>query len=295
MMSFFTMGGVLVTYLTENHGVFENDTVAEAAFQELVAKNSQVQPWINIITQDITGVAAAKQQKRVLLEELTWFVASRIRSYATVADKPDLLKSINFSKNNLSTCSGKTLIGHSNSMYVVADANKVALEPYGITTAVLSNLSAKIEAYSLAINTPASAWDTKREAYPALKKLYKEMRILIKNRLDMDMMVFQPTNPDFYNGYLNARVIYDEPTHTMELRATVVDSETSQPISEVQVSIPDAGVERTTGTSGVFQVINLLEGPHDIHLHHPKYQPLIYTVTIVDNETTKVTIPMIRN
>jgi len=292
-MAFLTMSGVVETFLELNHSIFSSDVIAEASYQALLALNADVQPYINQITQDVTGAAADKQQKRDIVEEKTWFVACRIKSYATVSNNKDLSKAINFSRSVLDTCAAKTLLGHANNMHLLANTHKTALANYGITTNLLSDFQTKIDAFSLVINKPAAVWSTKREAYPALTRIYQQLQILIKNRLDMDMMVFAGTNPDFYNGYLNARVVYDTPSQTMALRLTVLNQETHQPIEGVNVHIPDANINRTTSPSGVCEVQNLSEGNHTIDFDHPEYNPFNYTVIIVSGQLTNVTVEMV--
>ena len=78
---------------------------------------------------------------------------------------------------------------------------------YGVSTADLTNLKKKIDAFQALQPNPRRAKASVSSATKELKKVIKEVDTLLAKKLDKLIVQFRDSERDFYNEYVSARKI----------------------------------------------------------------------------------------
>ncbi|HPD65788.1 MAG TPA: carboxypeptidase regulatory-like domain-containing protein [Bacteroidia bacterium] len=288
------MASTTVSVCHDHESVWTSDTHFSGALTEIETNLTEIEAQEVIQNENITGIAEQKQILRDALIEKTKWVAVRILSYATVTGNAPLANAVKMAESSYTRLSADKLFSFATTVHEKGTENATALASYGITSTDLTDLAAKITAYHTFKDEPVKALEIRRNATNKIKQLIKDTNKIFKKRLDVFAMIYQSTAPDFYSLYKLAREIHDHPTTTMALRGHVIDQETTQPLANVNVHVAP-GIDRITTASGIFEVTDLPEGTYNIDLECPGYQPQTFPVTIIQGQTTDVTIPMVRS
>jgi hypothetical protein len=285
---------VLQTFCNENTQIWQNDKPFNRSYKEFVAQLPLIEQYRNTQTQNTSGLAKNKSNKREELINQAYFVANRLQSYSTVEKNNELLGKVNYPRSIFTQYRDTNLIGLCNAVLEQAQIHLTALEEYKVKAETLSNLQNAIQAYQDDLGKPRSAQTSVKVATDALKKLFLDTNALLTSRLDKDVEVFRVSNPDFYQQYLNARRIVQSATVKLSLRVTVIDASTRMPIPNVNARFASYNTTKKTSEKGNFQIKNLAAGDYQMTLEKIGYTTLNHSFSINDRETTKLDLEMMR-
>jgi hypothetical protein len=91
----------------------------------------------------------------------------------------------------------------------LATANLAALADYAIPAADVTNLTDLTKQFHGQKTAPRTAIAGRAGQTRTLPPAIKSITSILRNRLDKQMVMFKKSNPEFYAGYLAARVIVD--------------------------------------------------------------------------------------
>jgi hypothetical protein len=91
-----------------------------------------------------------------------------------------------------------------------AEAHLDVLQPeYGVTVEQVDDLKADLDNFLQLNGMPRAYQIESVQATKSLEQLFSEASDILTNKLDKVMKIFKRRDPNFYNGYLAARVIVD--------------------------------------------------------------------------------------
>ncbi len=158
---------------------------------------------------DKTGITQDKGTARETLAELSFEMASGIRSFAADNNNQELELSVKFTEAGLASMAEARLTATSEMIYAAGAKNLVDLSEYGVKAESLSALKAAIDAFKSAQPETRLAINTGSQATTDIRKLFTETSNPLKRQLDTKMIIFKKTNLDFYNAYFQARNIIE--------------------------------------------------------------------------------------
>ena len=156
-----------------------------------------------------SGIADEKAQARDDLEDLTLEIADPVAALAEKTSNPALAQRVQLTRSGLDQAQDDDLVQISERVRDAANTNVAALAPYGITAGDITALRAAITAFSGMKTGPRTAKATRSGLTTTVASLIGTTRSLFRNQLDKLMTPFRRANPEFYAGYISARVIID--------------------------------------------------------------------------------------
>lgn len=248
-----------------------------------------------IQTEDLSGYALQKKNKRQDLETIALFVAMQLKSYAMVNQNESLFNQMKYTPTGFKQSRAKDLVFDAGTILTTATENMPAIINFGITQAVLDDMQTKIGVFAGLLNAPADERNAQKDATAIIKKTIRETDTLLKHRLDYQMLVFKETEPVFYTNYILDRKINSSPTIKLAMRCLVVDAATNKPLPGALVTLKDHNIKRKTSPNGQILIRNLKEGKHTVSIVLAGYQPATSEVTHIKGETTLVTVDIVKS
>jgi hypothetical protein len=181
-----------------------NYTTSFAAFQACL---KQIQGHRQTQATNKGGLAEQKQQRKDALIALAVDVASKVKAYATFNRQPVLLREIDYTPSALKTVAANVLADRTRIIHRNAQENLKALTEYRITKELLNELQKAIAAYEASITEPRMGAVARKNATDALQQSFHEADRLLKEELDVIMGMVRSSDPGFFAGYQNARII----------------------------------------------------------------------------------------
>jgi len=292
--AYYKMIGGLIAFHenAENLPVWSGQAVYAALIAEIKTIKLELEALLSKQMSKTKWVSGKKSKLRETMTELAYQVASRTYAYGLVEGNSDITDEMRLSRTVFGKVKDTEVSGLVDRVITVAKKHIGQLDPFHVNQELLDALEeAKANYISFLVEGKTIVSEVK-EATPKMKETFSKWRRKVST-LDNLVNIFANTHPDFVSHYAISRKIRDAATLTMELRARVVDNESGLPVKNVLVHIAGTKIKRKTRKRGVFQVVNLIEGKHEIHLEHPDYEAQVYPVIIVDNVRTEITIRMI--
>jgi hypothetical protein len=158
------------------------------------------------------GVTKEKTALKEALVEAALKIASALYAYGFKTENPDIMAKVNFSRSVLLRMEDNALTTTAGEIAAVATASVAELTPYGINANDVDELKAKTAAYEAIIAKPRVAIGEHRVATANLAQTFRQTDMLLTDNLDKLIVLFEKSNPDFYNNYRNARNIINTST-----------------------------------------------------------------------------------
>lgn len=186
------------------------------------------------------------------------------------------------------------LVGICTNLNNDATERSTALTDYGITNAVLNNYALAIETFANLLRNPREAIAKRKRATLQIAKMLPEIMMLVKNRLDNNMVPLALSNPEFAATYKNLRALNSTSRTTLSLTIITLEKETNKPIAKAELEITGTKISRVSSERGYNKVMHLAAGQHTISASHPDYLPSTVPSTVVKGETTELVVVMER-
>lgn len=267
---------------SDNSSIIKTSAAFENAFK---AFSTKVTSLIN------TGTSEAKATKGIVIDkdltkktlcEYATIVASIVFAYANNTKNNTLKQAVNYTNSDLQHMKPNILIATCNNIYAAANNNITALASYNITTTELSALQTAIDNYSAAVPKLKTANSLKAASTVNIKALIKEIDDILKNEMDKLIVSFKYNNSNFVIAYKKARTIIDAATSTTQIKGTITNTTTNNPIIGAKISITGAdSAEATTDKAGNFIIKPIAPGQYKITITAKEYTNYIEENLIV--------------
>ncbi len=178
---------------------------------------------VNDVNTTLTGMADAdkKQQSarkgagedklsvRHDFEDQILLIADQLVAYGEATQNPKLVAQAETTLPTLDKLSAQDLIAAGKTYSDLATANLAALADYGIAQDDVTELDDLTASFGKVKTEPRDAVVEQSKQTGTVQGLTATLLTILRRRLDKLMTQFKRTNPEFYAGYLSARVIVD--------------------------------------------------------------------------------------
>jgi hypothetical protein len=266
----------LVAVLDANNPIWE----PVLAFSDLAKKVKSLITDIQALRQiqelDTKGITVNKTLVADNLIAATLKLIHAVSAYATVTDNYILLGEVNYTASHLSNARDTVLFDIATLIQSKAAPLETELAAYLIAPEDITGQQALIEQYSQALPEKRKAVVVSKTSTADLKLKFKEMDLLLNQKLDKLILIFQATNPDFVQQYFNARIIINlghrTTTHKTLISGTVTDFDTDLPVDSAHVWVVETGQSFNTGSDGLFTIELASGGEYVLKVEKTGYQ-----------------------
>ena len=157
----------------------------------------------------ILGEEVQKTLVRHDYEEEIMRIAGQLCSLAAKNNDPNLAAETELTLSQLDKMDVDTLEETGTRISGLATANLAGLADYSITQTDVTGLDAMTAQFHGVKTAPRTAIAKRAGKTKTLQPAVKTVTSILRNNLDKEMLMFKKSNPDFYAGYVAARVIVD--------------------------------------------------------------------------------------
>ncbi len=180
--------------------------VAEAV-KELEAAIPQIRKAGAAKATSLSGVTTAKGRKKSEMAEIAYRVAGLAGAYAAKADNDTLREALHFTRTQLAQSKDNTAIDRCTAIHDQVRPLLAQVEAYGVTAADLDALKAAIAAFQGLIRAKGQQRTTRTSTMQSLTGLFTHADTVLKVQLDKLMLRYEPTHREFFEAYVNSRVL----------------------------------------------------------------------------------------
>lgn len=132
-----------------------------------------------------------------------------LKSYANSTNNKELKTKANYSKSDLSQSADPVLYDIGILLINLSTPLQAELGKYFVTPEKLGEMNTLLAGFSAAIPQKRVANSVSKVSTTNIGELVSSLNILLKKEIDVLMLLFEETQPDFYRAYKNARIIVD--------------------------------------------------------------------------------------
>jgi hypothetical protein len=201
------MTSTVSAYMDKNKTLWSANKAIAATMADLNAGIGGVGQKVQKQETPTIGEAEKKVLTRHDFEDEILRIAGQLSALAAAKPDPSLAAQVEFTLPQLDKLADDSLEETGKRISGLATANLAALADYGITQAdvtALDDLTAQFHGVKAAPRTAIASRSGQTKTMPPA---VKSTTSILRNRLDKQMLMFKKTNPEFYAGYLSARVV----------------------------------------------------------------------------------------
>lgn len=155
------------------------------------------------------GAATNKKQRRKQLHALLPFVSSALIQYLThVAPDAEMAARIKRSRYDITRQNDAQLTLNSRLVWETADAVKTLLSPYGVSAAQVDEMGTAVQNFEDLRTAPRDASDTTKRDRAKMHMLMQELRIYLRQVMDLLLGVLEYSNSLLHYKYQQARKLH---------------------------------------------------------------------------------------
>jgi hypothetical protein len=155
------------------------------------------------------GVTGDKAQVRDDLEEKLLVIGDAIAAFAQKTADADLAAKVEMTKSSLDGLSDSDLVQAAKRVTDAATEHLAAIADYGVIDANKKELEDAAALFANKKESTREAIIGRKVETLSLPAAIRLVRSIFRKELDKLMTGFKKPNPDFYNGYITARIIVD--------------------------------------------------------------------------------------
>jgi hypothetical protein len=190
-----------------NSEIWQENEVFTASYRKFQAKIPEIQKFKDVLKMEIIATETFKSIDRIELEEMGFYISSKILNFAKNSANEQLYSDIHTYRNNLLKSSDHELVTICSNFSQQASIHLNALSEYGISAENIAEFQQFLTFFSSNLNRLRLSTTKNKSTQDVLRKYYKEADDLLKNKLDIEIEFFKNSDPDFYNLYTAAREI----------------------------------------------------------------------------------------
>ena len=203
------MQSTVASYLDKNVAIFNGVKAMKDTVAELKSNNAGIADKLAKQQMPITGAGDEKVQVRFDFEAKILEIADQIVALAEKNKDVNLIAQSDLTLSGLDKLDVDLLEETGKRIADLTTANLAALADYDIDAGDvtdLNTLTTKFHGVKNAVRTAIAGRSGETKTFP---QLISANTTLLRRRMDKMMTKFKKTNPEFYAGYLSARVIVD--------------------------------------------------------------------------------------
>lgn len=197
------------TYMNDNAAVWNALPAAVTAVNDLSAGIDSLNDAVQQQEDTTTGITLDKAALRDALEDRIREVGDAIYAYASTVGNNSLAAQVAVTASELDTMSEQRVDDVATRVFDGGTAELANLGPYGVTQPKLDALDQARQDFQAAKGNPRSEIGEKAGLTATLPQMIRDVKTILRTRLDKLMTAFRLGNPPFYAGYQSARVIVD--------------------------------------------------------------------------------------
>jgi len=251
---------------------------------------------------DKKGIRDNKDMLRAGLAAKAFDISRKTEVYASFANNLILVKEVHFPETSFTKATDSKLEIRSLIIYEKANANIADLGPYGVTKDDLIILKSAIDLFSASVPTTRTITTEKKLITNQLARLFTENEEIIE-KIDLLIEIVRLSNPDFYKGYKNNRMIIGIRHNSLALIATATDAVTGKGYKGVKFTFIHQGgngeesrktepLVKITSPNGKFQVKNMTEGPYLVIVEKQGLKSQELHINKADGDRIKLDVKM---
>ena len=207
------MGATVAAYMNKNNPIWSGTKAVADTMAQLNGALGNVSQTAQDQQTPIVGEEDKKALARHDLEDEIMRVAGALGSLATKTNDLVLAGQTELTLAQLDKMDADTLEETGNRIAGLAAANLAGLADYNITQADLTAFNKMTGNFHDAKTGPRTAIAKRSAKTKALPPGVQSVKSILRNCLDKEMLLFKKKNPDFYAGYVSARVVVDRGGH----------------------------------------------------------------------------------
>lgn len=181
---------------------------------------------------DIEPLVDYKLQKRKELIDLSLPVLNVLLAYGHDVKDKELLKKLNFSRNKLTKSNDLVLIKNCRLIYKTANKfymksletkeskskNKIDIFGYGLNDKMLEEIKTAEKAFVESLSGLKVGLKNKNLNGKQITSKLKENDKLLRNKIDLLISIFETSNSELFNKYIESRIIQKETVKEEEVK-----------------------------------------------------------------------------
>ena len=201
------MGATVAAYMNKNLTIWTGNKAVTTTVTALNAALGTVDTKAQQQETPIVGEEAKKVLIRHDYEDEIMRIAGQVCSLAVKNNDMDTDSQSELTLAQLDKMSADVLESTGKRISGLATANLAGLADYGITQTDVTGLDGLTTQFHDAKTAPRKAIATRAGQTKTMPPAVKTVTSLLRNHLDKQMLMFKKSNPEFYAGYVSARVI----------------------------------------------------------------------------------------
>ena len=203
------MTSTVSAYMAKNHATWQSNKAISDTVVEVDADLTTIAGLDTKQQLPTTGAAVDKATIRFDYEGQILLIAHQLAALAAKNNDGTLEAQADLSLSGLDKLAADELEAAATRIAALATTNLLALADYGILPADLTKLADLATKFHAAKTGPRSAVVDRKIETDLLQPLVSNLLSTLRRQLDRQLITFKGTNPDFYAGYLTARVIVE--------------------------------------------------------------------------------------
>jgi hypothetical protein len=183
--------------------------------QELIGQYRQIQETDN------SGLTKNKVQVRTGLIQSILKFSIALRAYANSVKDVELKAKVNYGLSDLKKTADPVLVDIGVLIFGLADSLKSDLSRFIIVDGDFTEMDRLLNAFKLAIPKRRVAAAASKNSTLNISDVFAAQDTLLKEEIDVLMLLFRNSQPDFYNAYKNARNVVNYTGHGKVTKTTV--------------------------------------------------------------------------
>ncbi len=211
------------------------------------------------------GLTLAKEDLRQLLLAHMTDIVKRIKAYTVVTGNHALLTDANYTRSDLYKMPQNTLSDACHKIIQICGNHLTDLVDYGITQVILDETNNKLTAYTSVLPETKKVIAGRKVATQELKNKFDEADKILK-KIDVLIEIISLSEPEFYQGYKNLRLIDDlrrkRQTQSKDfvIRGIALNMSTGLKQPGVKVSATGTNLSTLTDAEGAYSLLMPKEG-----------------------------------
>ncbi len=241
-----------------------------------------------------TGITKQKNLYRDKLNLVTNVFLAIFRSYAKITGNEELYENSDLSITEIKIIKDAEIMLTVDTVISYATDNLDKLKEYSLTEEMITEYKEDAVSFVEYLTLPQQIKAECKTATQEIKNLLKTLEVLVTQLLDNLMVPYKIKEPQFYGDYVNARIIYDDPTISKSLMGQVTDLKTGEPLKYVDVIVTVEThnkikeVKKVTTEKGNFQFKGLPTGKCKVKFVKNYYDTLTVASEINPNDLTRL-------
>ena len=212
-----------VDLVLDNHAsIFDKQEALKNAHLRLKNGVIQIGQYRQVQEANTSGLTKNKTQLRNSAVAGILHFSAALRSYATLVKNEELKVKTTYRESDLKKAPDPILLDIGILLFGLANQYKDEIAKFFVGETELKEMESLLTSFKLSIPQRRAATSTSKVSTLNIHEVFKSLDQLLKEEMDVLVLLFRTTQPDFYNAYRNARRIVDYAGRGKEKTATAL-------------------------------------------------------------------------